>query len=69
VRLRLRELAAYFAARIGCGVDVYVPLTVHQIPGLSVGELGGTLKRAGKGLALLRIQIATPAFLPASAGP
>ena len=35
-------------------MDVDVPLAVHQIPGLGVGELGRTLEWAGKGLALLR---------------
>src|SRR5204862_2942393 len=46
----LRHLAADFAARIGCGVDVDIVLAGGEIGGLCVGQRGAALDRARSGI-------------------
>ena len=42
----LRHLAADFAARIGCGVNVDVVLAGHEVGGLRIGQRGAAFDRA-----------------------
>ena len=66
VKFLLGHLAANFAARVRCGVEVDVVLAGHEVGRLGIGQRGASLNRA---VPALGIATATPAFLPALAGP